>query len=358
MTLTGNIRGPGALPGTLGDLGVSGDLLGSQAGGDHVHGVSQGGGRQEEPRGGGVVSWRVTKEGLDLSEAQDRLHRVPGLNPDGRMVVLVNDDGLDEAGLLEECGPTAEHLVHWGLIPGHSDFEPCHPLFGEDSWVEETVVGGQGVTGVEPERKRVSTLNRGEEKIVISYLRRMGDVRFRFNLHARLTSLGGKTKLKLVLRTYAAMARQSSFPRLGVMLRPESITVLKGKLLGLSKCRIYHSYPIAASRSSSLNWASVFSLLMEAWVSTLDSLFSRALNLSMPECVIPYSHRFVFTKDSHQYMVSCISQYQAWGPDLVGERHEDERHEEETTTFEKKLEDEDQEEDRSQIFTFNIIFKF
>ena len=175
---------------------------------------------------------------------------------------------------------------------------------------------------------------------------------------SRLTSLGGKTKLKLVLRIYAAMARQSSFPRLGVMLRPESITVLKGKLLGLSKCRIYHSYPRAASRSSSLNWASVFSLLMEAWVSTLDSLFSMALNLSMPECVIPYSHRFVFTKDSHQYMVSCISQYQAWGPDLVGERHEDERHEEETTTFEKKLEDEDQEEDRSQIFTFNIIFKF
>ena len=57
-------------------------------------------------------------------------------------------------------------------------------------------------------------------------------------------------------------------------------------------------------------------------------------------------------------MVSCISQYQAWGPDLVGERHEDKRHEEETTTFEKKVEDEDQEEDRSQIFTFNIIFKF
>ena len=57
-------------------------------------------------------------------------------------------------------------------------------------------------------------------------------------------------------------------------------------------------------------------------------------------------------------MVSCISQYQAWGPDLVGERHEDKRHEEETTTFEKKVEDEDEEEDRSQIFTFNIIFKF
>ena len=209
------------------------------------------------------------------------------------------------------------------------------------------------MTGVEAERKRVSTLTRGEEKIIISYLTRMGDVRFRFNLHARLTSLGGKTKLKLVLRTYAAMARQSSFPRLGVMLRPESITVLKGKLLGLSKGRINHSYPMAASRSRSVNWASVFSLLMEAWVSTLDSLFSMALNLSMPECVIPYSHRFVFTKDSHQYMVSCISQYQAWGPDLVGGRHE-----EETTTFEKKLEDEDQEEDRSQIFTFNIIFKF
>ena len=142
------------------------------------------------------------------------------------------------------------------------------------------------MAGVEPERKRVSTLNRGEEKI-ISYLRRMGDVRFRFNLHARLTSLGGKTKLKLVLRMYAAMARQSSFPRLGVMLRPESITVLKGKLLGLSKCRINHSYPIAASRSRSLNWASVFSLLRETWVSTLDSLFSMVLYLSMPECVIP-----------------------------------------------------------------------
>ena len=32
------------------------------------------------------------------------LRKVPGLDPDGRMVVLVNDDGLDEAGLLEECG--------------------------------------------------------------------------------------------------------------------------------------------------------------------------------------------------------------------------------------------------------------
>ena len=151
------------------------------------------------------------------------------------------------------------------------------------------------MTGVEPERKRVSTLTRGEEKIVISYLRRMGDVRFRFNLHARLTSLGGKIKLKLVLRMYEAMARQSLFPRLGVTLRPESITVLKGKLLGLSKCHINHSYPIAASRSRSLNWASVFSLLRETWVSTLDSLFSMVLYLSMPECVIPYSHRFVFS---------------------------------------------------------------
>ena len=186
----------------------------------------------------------------------------------------------------------------------------------------------------------------------------MGDVRFLFNLHARLTSPGGKIKLKLVLRMYEAMARQSSFPLLGVTLRPEIITVLKWKLLGLSKGRINHSYPMAASRSRSVNWASVFSLLRETWVSTLDSLFTMVLYWSMLECVIPYSHRFVFSRVSHQYMVSCISQYQAWGPDLVGERHEDERHEEETTTFEKKVEDEDQEEDRSQIFTFNFIFKF
>ena len=52
-------------------------------------------------------------------------------------------------------------------------------------------------------------------------------------------------------------------------------------------------------------------------------------------------------------MVSCISQYQAWGPSLVGERHK-----EETTPLETNVEDEEQEEDRFQISVFNIIFKF
>ena len=184
----------------------------------------------------------------------------------------------------------------------------------------------------------------------------MGDVRFLFNLHSRLTSPGGKIKLKLVLRMYEAMARQSSFPLLGVTLRPEIITVLKGKLLGLSKGRINHSYPMAASRSRSVNWASVFSLLRETWVSTLDSLFTMVLYWSMLECVIPYSHRFVFSRVSHQYMVSCISQYQAWGPDLVGERHEDERHKEETTTFEKKMKTKKKTDPRSLLSILSLSF--
>ena len=200
---------------------------------------------------------------------------------------------------------------------------PFHLCLGYDAGGEQTKVGRESVTGIEPEREKVSYGR--EERALRSYLKSIGELRFLVKRSALITSEAGKENPKWVWRSRAAMARQSSLPRLGVTPSPVNFMVLKGKWLGVFKYPKKGSYPNALSRAT---WA--FSEAT-SWATVLRSIAELKGSLSQG---------FYWTNLNYQYRGTYSSQSQALGFRLVLERHEGE-----TTTFEAKEEERKEEEE-------------